>query len=94
MVRNITLIQMSTAFVERSFTQVGLIEKACGEKMLHDNFETRVMHCERPWSGKGCRKGLSHGKGPLSVLERAFPIEGAFPMGKAPLSGTKGLSSL
>ena len=41
--RIVVLIQMSTGFVERSFSQAGLIEDACGETMLRDNLESRMF---------------------------------------------------
>ena len=39
----VPLIQTSSAFVERIFSQVQLITREIGEEGLRDNIETRVM---------------------------------------------------
>jgi hypothetical protein len=42
-VKLVALIQTSSAFVERVFSQVQLITREIGEERLRDNIETRVM---------------------------------------------------
>ena len=42
-VKLVALIQTSSAFVERVFSQVQLITREIGEEGLRDNIETRVM---------------------------------------------------
>jgi hypothetical protein len=42
-VRIVVLIPMSSAFVERVFSQAALVRSVSGDSMLHDQFELRVM---------------------------------------------------
>ena len=42
-VRIVALVQMSSTFVERVYSQAKLVREACGDTMLRDNYETRLM---------------------------------------------------
>ena len=42
-VRIVALVQMSSTFVERVYSQAKLVRESCGDVMLRDNYETRLM---------------------------------------------------
>jgi hypothetical protein len=42
-VRIVALVQMSSTFVERVYSQAKLVRDSCGDVMLRDNYEMRLM---------------------------------------------------